>query len=277
MATNQKVEHGGALIRQMRRQRNLTQTALGGDRYSKSYVSAVEKNTIRPSLTALQFFAEQLEQRSDYFKALLENNEDFKQETGLLSPLEIGSQSLQDEGFSLLYLLMQHAEPLSLQTMKALPTLAPEVLAALPAFKQSYYSLLEGLAAQAKQEYEAALQALERALPLAPTQLQPAVLDALGQHYYLARSYSTALQYHLRALASLQHATAQEVENSLPFTIVSARERDPSYLVRYHQRYAYLLEERLVDSPEDREETVSTLLALLKDRLSQIQNAVIPG
>ena len=48
MITKQKVEHVGELIRQLRRQRNLTQSALGANRYSKSYVSAVEKNTLRP-------------------------------------------------------------------------------------------------------------------------------------------------------------------------------------------------------------------------------------
>jgi transcriptional regulator with XRE-family HTH domain len=77
MATN-RVEHVGDLIRQMRRQRNLTQTELGGNSYSKSYVSAVEKNTIRPSPAALRFFAEQLEQRSDYFTMLFESSENIK-------------------------------------------------------------------------------------------------------------------------------------------------------------------------------------------------------
>src|SRR5579871_5642638 len=107
MATSYRVEHIGDLIRQLRRQRNLTQTELGGDRYSKSYVSAVEKNTIRPSLAALQFFAEQLEQRSDYFTMLLESSENIRQATTLPGPLEIGNQFLQDDGVSLLYVLMQ--------------------------------------------------------------------------------------------------------------------------------------------------------------------------
>lgn len=183
MAATQRVEHVGDLIRQLRRQRNLTQTELGGEHYSKSYVSAVEKNTIRPSSAALQYFAEQLEQRSDYFTTILEGSENIRQATALPGPLEVGNQFLQDEGFSLLYLLMQRAEPLSLQNIKSLPSPGPEVLAGLPAFKQSYYFLLEGLTALAKQEFDIALEALERALPLAPPQLRPLVLDALGQHY----------------------------------------------------------------------------------------------
>src|SRR5690242_6342255 len=124
MVANQRVEHIGDLIRQLRRHRNLTQTELGGVRYSKSYVSAVEKNTIRPSSAALRFFAEQLEQRSDYFTMLLESSENIRQATTLPGPLEIGSQFLQEDVASLLYLLMQRADPLPLQHMKPLPPLA---------------------------------------------------------------------------------------------------------------------------------------------------------
>ncbi|HEY6541201.1 MAG TPA: hypothetical protein VIZ18_09695, partial [Ktedonobacteraceae bacterium] len=238
MAVNRRVEHVGDLIRQLRRQRNLTQTELGGEHYSKSYVSAVEKNTIRPSLAALRFFAGQLEQRSDYFTMLLESSENIRQATSLPGPLEVGNQFLQDDGFSLLYLLMQRAEPLPLQNMKPLPPLAPEVLAILPAFKQSYYFLLEGLTALAKQEYEMALEVLERALPLAPPQLRPLVLDALGQHYYYTGATSLALHYHLRALASLQHADALEAKNSLLFSIALHSGEDCCILGNYEQARA---------------------------------------
>ena len=235
MVANQRVEHVGDLIRQLRRQRNLTQTELGGDRYSKSYVSAVEKNTIGPSSSALQFFAEQLEQRRDYFTMLLESSENIRQATSLPGPLEIGNQFLQDDSFSLLYLLVQRVNPLPLQNLKPLLGLAPEVLAVLPAFKQSYYFLLEGLTALAKQEYETALEALERALPLAPPQLRPLVLDALGQYYSGTGVTALALHYHLRALASLQHADAQEAKNSLLFPIALHSGEDFCALGDYEQ------------------------------------------
>ena len=235
MVANQRVEHVGDLIRQLRRQRNLTQTELGGDRYSKSYVSAVEKHTIRPSSSALQFFAKQLEQRSDYFTVLLESSENTRQATPLPGPLEIENQFLQNDGFSLLHLLMQRAEPLPLQNLKPLPSLAPEVLAVLPAYKQSYYFLLEGLTALAQQDYEMALEALERALPLAPPQLRPLVLDTLGRYYSSTGSASFALHYHLRALATLQHADAQETKNSLLFPIALHCGEDFRILGDYEQ------------------------------------------
>src|SRR5258708_32304180 len=69
----------GELIRQTRRQNNLTQTELGGARYSKSYVSAVERSKITPSSEALRFFAERLNQPEDYFITLSHQAEHVRQ------------------------------------------------------------------------------------------------------------------------------------------------------------------------------------------------------
>ncbi len=240
MEINQNVEQIGERIRQLRRQQNLTQTELGADRYSKSYVSAVEKNTIRPSLAALQFFARRLDQRVDYFTSQPDLAKDHKSEseTALSGSWQTADQSLQDEEFSLRYLLLQRAEPISMRVLKAFPTLAPEDMATFPAFKQSYYSLLAGLVAQEKQEHEVALQAFERALPLAPLPLRPTVLDALGQHYSLTHSYATALHYHLRALTALEHLGTSERENPLRFTVALHCGEDYRTLGNYAQACA---------------------------------------
>ena len=219
MPNNGRAEPIGELIRQLRRRRNITQTELGAPRYSKSYVSAVEKNTIRPSPEALQFFAEQLDQPSDYFTSLREHPKDMKQEAALQGLHAISGQSTRDEGFHLLSLLLERADYSFIRAMEALPPLAPELIAALPPSEQANYFFLEGMMAQMRQEHEAALHALERALPLASAQLQPAVLDALGQHYYLTRSYATALHYHHRAFVLLQHAALRESEHALLFPV----------------------------------------------------------
>jgi transcriptional regulator with XRE-family HTH domain len=71
--------HIGELIRQTRLQHNLTQSELGGNRFSKSYVSLVERNKIEASPNALSFFAEQLGQSSDYFTSLLQQLESMRQ------------------------------------------------------------------------------------------------------------------------------------------------------------------------------------------------------
>src|SRR5947199_10837343 len=62
----------GEFIRQTRRQQNITQSELGGTRFSKSYVSAVERNKITASSEALGFFAEQLSQPPNYFTSLFQ-------------------------------------------------------------------------------------------------------------------------------------------------------------------------------------------------------------
>jgi hypothetical protein len=63
---------------------------------------------------------------------------------------------------------------------------------------------------------------------------------------------------------------------TLARTAVSARQRDPGYLIRHYQRYASLLEERLAVSPEDQEETTGVLTVLLKEGLMEFQGAVKP-
>src|SRR3954451_8187371 len=53
-------EHVGRRIRQARQERGLTQEALAGPEFTKGYVSALERGTVRPSLKALQVFARRL-------------------------------------------------------------------------------------------------------------------------------------------------------------------------------------------------------------------------
>lgn len=219
MAAHERAEHIGAVIRQLRRQRNLTQGELGATRYSKSYVSAVEKNIIRPSSDALRFFAKQLNQPDDYFIILLEHPDAQTQDNVLLESLGIGYQAIQDQNFPLLDLLLSDTNQMALQSFKVLPPLTLELLATLPPSQQARYFLLQGMMALTNQQYDDALPALERSLPLAPTSLQPAVLDALGQYYHLTQSYTTALHYHLRALTSLQSVPSQEMTLLFPITL----------------------------------------------------------
>src|SRR5215469_6755439 len=109
-------QYVGEYIRQIRREQNLTQTELGGTRFSKSYVSAVERNKISPSHEALRFFAEQLAQPADYFTTLARLNSNGKQLTlpGGLRQAGAGLQ-VEDEGeFALLDILLDGAGHYSL-------------------------------------------------------------------------------------------------------------------------------------------------------------------
>lgn len=211
----------GELIRQTRRQRNLTQTELGGTHYSKSYVSAVERNKIMPSSEALQFFAEQLDQPHDYFTTFSQQAENMKHLAVLYgtSPLSLVSQVIQEEELTFLDIMLESLDHYHFESLREFPTLSPEVVASLPPVKQARYYFLIGLAAQKREEYATALHALESALTLVPAKYQPAILDELGYTYYLTRSYHTALSYHLRALNLLQSETSERSLLPLQFKI----------------------------------------------------------
>jgi transcriptional regulator with XRE-family HTH domain len=126
----------GEYIRQTRRQRNITQTELGGSRFSKSYVSAVERNKIASSMDALRFFAEQLGQPSDYFVSLLHQLEAL----GSLPASSLGAGDMQrDVALTLLSVLLDSMDVYNSPPHFELPVVPPELIAALPPQKQSRY------------------------------------------------------------------------------------------------------------------------------------------
>src|ERR1700675_518851 len=102
----------GDIIRQLRRQYNLTQTELGSDRFSKSYVSAVERNKIIPSAQALRYFAEQLNKPEDYFSNLLQRPEHMSSlailDTSTPEDAELNRSGFQREEPRLLDILLEH-------------------------------------------------------------------------------------------------------------------------------------------------------------------------
>ncbi len=211
----------GELIRQTRRQNNLTQTELGGARYSKSYVSAVERSKITPSSEALRFFAERLNQPEDYFITLSQQAEHIRQLAVLhgSNSLGIASQALQDEELTFLDIMLDSADHYHFEALHELPVLPAEVIAALPQVKQARYYFLTGMIAQKRQDYSAALQAFENALTFTPAKHQSAILDELGHTYYLSRSFHIALNYHLRALDLLQFELSSHNGTALQFKV----------------------------------------------------------
>src|SRR5947209_1633386 len=194
----------GEVIRQLRRQSSLTQTELGGPRFSKSYVSAVERTKITPSIEALHFFAEQLGQSSDYFIKLREDIDAKGQIFSTLPTSPGGYLDVQEEFLNLLDILLEGTEQHYFPLTHDLPTFSPEMIATLPPQRQAHYSFLRGLIAQEHKDFLTALRAFEQALAFAPAKHQPAILDELGNCYYLSHVYQTALGYHERALRSLE-------------------------------------------------------------------------
>lgn len=234
MTDEEKTEQIGVLIRQLRRQRNISQTQLGAPHYSKSYISGIEKNSIRPSPKALEFFARQLSLPGDYFTVLLVQPASINQQASLKESEAISEQLIKDKKL-LQLLLLQDRTDLNVLALEGLLLPGPELFATLSPPEQGSYFFLEGVIAQGKQQYDGALAAFERALPLVSEQLRPAVLDALGQHYYEMRSSATALSYHLRALTLLRHAHSPQPEQTQLFTIALHCGEDYRLLGSYDQ------------------------------------------
>ena len=203
-------QHIGEFIRQNRRQQNLTQTTLGGDLYSKSYVSAIERGKIMPSREALSHFAEQLRYPPDYFLSLFQNIHSAQESvtgTAELKNVEgMDHAALQSNILTMLDILLEHADSADLLAHYELPVLSAEVLATLSVNKQAAYYYMLGLAAQEQKKYATALESFESALGFASIEQKVALLDRLGLNYYLTHMYQTALSYHLRALELLEKA-----------------------------------------------------------------------
>lgn len=207
----------GSLIRRLRRQRNLTQIQLGGEHYSKSYVSALERGKLSPSQKALRFFATQFALPEEYFISLLEQAETRELAgAGEYLPAERGNEprsSLGEE--EMLDVLLEHAPNYSIPALRDLPAVSLAQLVTTPSSRQAGYAYVLGMSAQQKGEYENAVRSLEYALALAPSHMQSAILDALGTTHARQHRTTVALHYHLRAYRLLKAADGNGAPASL--------------------------------------------------------------
>jgi tetratricopeptide (TPR) repeat protein len=217
----------GEIIRLVRQLRNMTQRELAGDRFSKSYVSAVERNRIAPSPRALRFFAQRLGQPNGNFAALLQQP-DVAQAVSVLDTRDGGGRRqadaptaslhpaphpfarTRDDTITLLQTLLEQSAFASFSPDHHLPTISPEALASLPHHLQARYYFLLGLHAKEQHNLTVALNAFESALALAPAHQQAAILDEMGSCSFQLRSYHTALGYHLHARHILSVGTGGE-------------------------------------------------------------------
>ena len=199
----------GEIVRQVRRLRNLTQRELAGDRYSKSYVSAVEHDRIAPSGEALRYFAERLGRPDGDFVALLQQPEVEKALAVLDTTLTLTNGHIKHDATSpLLYLLLEQADLPGVLPALHLPALASEELATLPQPLQARYFYLIGRAARVQGDVAEALRAFAAALALAPVDWQAPILDEIGTCHFQQSAYHAALGYHLHALRLLESAQA---------------------------------------------------------------------
>jgi tetratricopeptide (TPR) repeat protein len=211
----------GEIIRQLRHLRNMTQLQLAGDRFSKSYVSAVERNRIAPSPRALRFFAQRLGQPNGNFAALLQQPDVAQALSALDTPaLPVANGHItRDDTITLLNMLLAEADFAGFAFDRHVPTLTREALASLPQQVQARYYFLLGLDAKERGQLAVALRAFESALALAPAHQQASILDEMGSCSFLLQAYHTALGYHLHALHVLSNAPPSRTSASLQLAV----------------------------------------------------------
>jgi transcriptional regulator with XRE-family HTH domain len=252
----------GVLIRRLRRQHNLTQIQLGGKSYSKSYVSALEHGKLSPSQRALRFFAGQLELPEDYFITLVERAESRQQlvMAGENSPPAPGNELwLSSEERQMLDALLGHVHNYNAQALLEFPAVSLEQISTTPSSRQAGYAYILGMSAQQNGEYDTALRALEYALALAPPQLRPAILDALGDTHARQNRRTLALHYHLRAYRLLKEASLDGASLPLHLSIALHCGDDYCALGVYQQASSMYDEARSYLSAEQTMQTAARI------------------
>jgi len=206
----------GERVRQARFAARLTQQELAGDRYSKSYISAVERGKMTPSLQALGWLAERLGQPMSFF--LGENTGDLSGLASAGGPNDRERQQREEEARQML----QEAERLirGEEPAKALETLhveANEPPKDLPRFDQPRWYWLVGWALIRQGKFQDALGWSEQGLKLAETLLAQAapaqqaplhevaerLRNFVGGCYYHLDQPEVALEHHYRCLMAI--------------------------------------------------------------------------
>ncbi len=210
----------GAYLRQLRRQENLTQTELGGEEFSKSYISAVELEKVVPSRDALRYFAQKLGQPIEELEQVLQQSEPQSLFALRDTSLVAFEEEYDQEVLALLNVMIQgsHVVPMSLpRHLTQLSILSSTSLQSQE--RRAHYAFLSGLIEQEAGRLEEARSLLEYALALITVQYRATILDALGTNYYRMQDHHVALSYHQRALKLLQEEKQQAFDLSLQVEI----------------------------------------------------------
>jgi tetratricopeptide (TPR) repeat protein len=214
-------------VRTARIAANKTQQQLAGDTYSKSYISAVERGKMTPSVQALGVLAERLGLPMSYFlgesevdlSALAESSASMRstpERERLAREETLALQLTQAEG------LLRRGEPDA-----ALEKLgSQETMDELSVSQRARWYLLEGWAWIAKQANHEAISFLEKGLTLAENLRMQAPLSQKGAlselaerlRCFLGSAYcelgqpEMALEYHRRCLAAINDGLVTDLE-----------------------------------------------------------------
>ncbi|HLW02215.1 MAG TPA: tetratricopeptide repeat protein [Ktedonobacterales bacterium] len=239
-------------VRSARIAANKTQQQLAGDTYSKSYISAVERGKMTPSVQALGVLAERLGLPMSYFLGESEIDLSALAETSasLRSTPERERMAREES----LALLLSEAEGLLRQRepARALERLGTqETVEELSGSQRPRWYLLAGWARLQSQHYNDANTLLEKGLTLAEHQRNQAPPSQkgglgelaermrcfLGMSHYEQGQPELALEHHRRCLAAINDGLVTDPE--LTLRIYMALGHDYLLLNRYQEAMAF--------------------------------------
>jgi tetratricopeptide (TPR) repeat protein len=190
----------------------LTQDKLAEPRFTKGYVSAVERGTVHPSLKALEFFAQRLEMPISHFLVSTRNvdvepemealEEDLNYQFDYARMLIRDGQM--DQAFQLLSNAERSAEPFG-------RTISPTIMYRAPYLRGvAYMHMLD--AELAKPEFERALAVLKQSDGgQAARDAEVMVNNMLGTALYQAEQPHMALEYHLACKKAVDSGAVKDL------------------------------------------------------------------
>ncbi len=241
-------------VRTARIAANKTQQQLAGETYSKSYISAVERGKMTPSVQALGILAERLGLPMSYF--LGESDVDLgalAETSAALRPSPERERQMREEAA---LLTLSEAEGLVRQNqpdeaLRVLNADAGEPSQNLPLAERPRWYLLAGKALVRKEWYKEAMQALEKGLNLAdalraqaPANQKPHLAEmmerlrnSIGGCYYELSQPEMALEYHRRCLGAISDGVVSDLE--LKLLIYKSLGNDHMALGRHQDAIAF--------------------------------------
>ncbi len=202
----ERTQQIGRRIRTLRRERGLTQEALGGSDFTKGYISALERGAVRPSLKALDFLARRLDVS---FSDLLAAEQQTERNVEIAALEEKLHYQLNDARMLIRTDQVDEAFQLLQETEQSVTTykedLSPQVLYRIP--------FLRGLAYLHLSEPVPAQPHLEEALNLAEADPEAvcAVRNLLGVAYYELEQPQLALVQHLQCLNAVETGLVRDL------------------------------------------------------------------
>jgi len=192
----------GKNIREVRVKLELTQAQLAAPEFSISYISAIERGKIRPSLRALSVLAKRLDVPLTF---LLDGSPDGVKEAQTVgySPADSGpDQRIEVDLLQATVFIQQNQYT---QADRLLAAIQPERVTVDQAYRLFF---LRGQVHLGMQEYQEAVVDLRAALTqgegIGDSEYSERARNVLGRAYFLLYNYTLALENHLRCLHAIE-------------------------------------------------------------------------